>query len=233
MYAALENMGNLVDYGELAARLGSIVSFNREGNIIFWDDFEKTPLKWGLSAPGVGSTAGYSNEEALSGGQSVKLHIGAVSDDTSQMYRYFPRFATGKQGMEIAFSNQDRDYKFSFQASLRRATELYHMHVRIDFINDKIELLDENDVWQDVVTGMAFAYDVNLFHTFKVVVDSEAKRYTRIMIDRNEYNVAEYGFLSAPVPGIDSYQISMSIKNYAAVASSLYLDNFILTQNEP
>ena len=46
MYAALENMGNLVDYGELATRLGSIVSFNREGNVIFWDDFEKTPIKW-------------------------------------------------------------------------------------------------------------------------------------------------------------------------------------------
>ena len=233
MYAALENMGNLVDYGELAARLGSIVSFNREGNIIFWDDFEKTPIKWCCGCSGPPAFAGLSNEEVLSGGQSAKLLTDEIISTSATISRTFPRFASGKQGTEIAFSNQSSDYYLYITIYLKRTTYWYNPQLKIDFGADKIELYASDGQWHDIVTDLELASEENLFHYLKIVIDSENATYTRFMIDRQEINLEEYGLPKQIFPTIESFEVHYKIQNYEYADCKLYLDNFILTQNEP
>jgi len=233
MYAALENMGNLVDSGELAARLGSIATFNREGNIVFLDDFESTPIKWVRNTVGAGSFAGYSSEEAISGGQSVKLLTGAVVYDYAQIERYFPRFATGKQGIEVAFSNEAKNYVFSMNLYLRRTTFTYDPKVDINFNENSVALYASDGSWHDVLTDIEFSDTVNLFHHLKVVIDTNIHKYVRVMVDRHEVNVEEYGLPTTTLPTDESDGVRLRARTYATEAGKVYLDSLILTQNEP
>jgi len=233
MYAALENMGNLVDYGELAARLGSIATFNREGNIVFWDDFEHTPLKWTTDTSNPNSTVGLSDKEVLSGGQCVELVTGIHLGYETGIERTFPCFTTGKQGMEIGFSNELKEYRFYVEVFIREVTHYYRVRVRINFGLGKIELWADDSQWHEIATGIELTDTKNLFHYFKVVVDTGERRYTRIMLDRNEYNVEEYNMLKYVGATGESFEIKYYIRNYISTVCKMYLDNFILTQNEP
>jgi hypothetical protein len=233
MYAALENMGKLVDSGELAARLGSIVTFNREGNVIFWDDFERTPLKWEAQESDPGSSAKYSDETALFGGQCVKLVTGNVIGYTAGICRTFPRFTDGKEGIEIAFKNESQNYKFTISGYMKRVTYWFKFEVRVDFNVNKIELYADDSQWHDIVTGIEFSSEGHLFHSIKLVLNEKDGTYVRLLINRHEYNIEDYGIPYQVFPTNESFQVRFEIETYETEIAPLYLDNFILTQNEP
>ena len=130
MYAALENMGRLVDYGELAARLGSIVTFNREGNIVFWDDFENTPLKWDEYFTGAGYAINYTRETALSGGQCVKATTQNVQHRNAGLNRYFLSISEGRVGAEFAFSTDDEAVRVYFHIVYDNGVSNYGAYAR-------------------------------------------------------------------------------------------------------
>ncbi|GAI49683.1 unnamed protein product, partial [marine sediment metagenome] len=52
--AVKEVAGTLADMGELAARLSSIVEYDRRGDVVYLDDFEEPVLKWSPLAAGAG-----------------------------------------------------------------------------------------------------------------------------------------------------------------------------------
>jgi|LGOV01.1.fsa_nt_gb hypothetical protein len=233
MYAALENMGNLVDYGELATRLGSIVSFNREGNVIFWDDFEKTPIKWLNLTGGTGSYVALTNERALSGGQSVKIQAGPTAGFYAKIYRGFPFFATGRQGVELAFHPLSGGGYLYIQTDIYHKTFCYRPIVRLDLGFDDVHIWGDDDQWHQIESDIEYCGEGNLFHYFKLVLDTEKETYVRLMMDRFEYNIEEYRLPTVAFGGSPQYMIYLTIETKTTDYSKVCIDNFILTQNEP
>lgn len=233
MYAALENMGNLVDYGELAARLGSIVAFNREGNMVFWDDFEKTPLKWDIFFEGGVGSVGLTDESALSGGQSVKVTGYPSINRRAGIRRYFLLLSEGLLGAEFAFATEETTQYIYFHNSYDDGEYIYNSIIRIDVLAQTLELIDENLGWVTVATGIELLLNKQLFHIVKVVVNNETKKYVRVTIDREEINISKYNLSIYFYTEGKAVRIKIYNSANEAAAKTIYIDNFILTQNEP
>jgi len=233
MYAALENMGNLVDYGELAARLKSISTFNREGNVVFWDDFESTPLKWAVFFEGGTGTVGLTDEAALSGGQCVKATCYPTINRRAGIIRYFLLVSEGLIGAEFAFSTEETTQYIYFHLSYDTGIYIYNATFRLSVGAETLEIIDENLGWVTIATGVELMLDKQLFHHVKIVVDLKEKKYKRLILDRDEFNVEQYDMSIYWYS--DGKAIRAKIYNNALenVAKTFYIDNFILTQNEP
>ncbi len=184
MYAALENMGNLVDYGELAARLGSIVTFNREGNIVFWDDFEKTPLKWDEIATGGTGSVNYSSETALSGGQCVKAVTGGTIYSKAGIGRRFLETSIGQMGMEFAFAFESLDNTIYMVLTHDDGSSRKSLTVRLVCSSDILEVSIPGMGYITVLTDLGLYPDKHLFHHLKIAVNIETEKCVRVVFDR-------------------------------------------------
>jgi len=233
MYAALENMGNLVDYGELAARLGSIVTFNREGNMIFWDNFESTPLKWITWGAGPNFTVGYTSEVAFFGGQCVKLVTSSQNNGGAGIIRYLLLQQDTKIGVEIAFAPENNEQTFYILLAHDTGSYSKQAWIRFNCDTQTLALQDENVNWIEIATGLNFRMNKNTFHILKLVIDLKAGKYERILFDREEYNISEYGMRTWNSGYSKAFYTRINNVTNTTEAKTLYLDNFILTQNEP
>ena len=233
MYAALENMGNLVDYGELAARLGSIVTFNREGNIVFWDDFEGTPLKWAVEKEVGTETVGFSTFQVSSGGQALKIATVADATSSAGIRRFFPLFSTKKQGMEVSIrgSTTPSHLKLIYYTILNEKAHIYV--VKIDSDNEILQYYDEDADWITLDDNFGLKQAAYLFHHFKLVIDVERGYYVRLIIDRTEYSLNDIPAKIMNMYEPDYFYVKIVSENVTANMVNIYLDNFILTQNEP
>ncbi|GAI16225.1 unnamed protein product, partial [marine sediment metagenome] len=100
----LKTIYTLEDMAELVARLGSIVTFDRRGNIIWLDDFEGTLGKWGIETEGAGYSAQLSAEAARSGGFSAKLISPDDEEDRIGLKRWFPLPVESNIGFEFSWA---------------------------------------------------------------------------------------------------------------------------------
>ena len=233
MYAALEHLGSMVDYGELAARLGSIVTFNREGNIIFWDDFEKTPLKWNITAPQPGRSIHHSQETALSGGQCVRLQTPDDVQDAVGIRRDFLPLISGNLGVEISFKIVERAVDFYLFLIIHTGVSVCTFELKINLLNSDMYFKDNGATWEIVASGLKLSNADHLFHTLKIVLNTDNMKPLRVLLNRTEYSLAAFNVACSPNAGNKGILCKFAIYDHGIERSNLFLDNFILTQNEP
>jgi len=87
---------------ELAARTGSIVTFDRQGSVVFLTDFETGMSSWESAANGTGASVGVSPEHARNGAFSVKMVGGSDGGRSAQISRAFPYPVLNKYGLETS-----------------------------------------------------------------------------------------------------------------------------------
>lgn len=230
------------DIGELAARLGSIDTFDRRGNVIDLDDFESPILTWHTAASSTGMVR-HTSIQAWSGAQSVQLLCGILVDDYAQMNKRFSSLAPGKVGMEVHWRldnwggpGNDADYYFRLLHSRVDGTADYHFQIRYDrtlgrwyFLTDKnteAPILEQSmgDAWQP----------------FKLVIDTTTGKYERVILSAQEIDMSEYGgYVTTPAsynPGEIYTTLRITQRDGLGVGTNyLYMlvDDFLLTQNEP
>ncbi|GAG14536.1 unnamed protein product, partial [marine sediment metagenome] len=111
----------LQDMGELAARQGSIVTFDRRGNVIWYDDFESSLNKWLLYDLGVGAAVVESNEAARNGLVSCKVTTSAVLGQYSGIRHDHMIPVLSKLGFEISAAHENNILDIYFQWQLWNA----------------------------------------------------------------------------------------------------------------
>jgi len=231
-YAAFETIGRLVDLGELAVRLGSISHYNREGNVVFMDNFEYTPLKWlATLSDGHGSIA-YSAETAWSGGQCLKMTTGEILNELAYIKRYFPIIVFSKVGVEIAWKNVDTKYEWELYFEARKDGKRHIAWLQVNLDAKTLSLFDNTDYWTVIDANFKLAEGSHLFHIFKLVVDLATDEYLTLLVDDTEYSLTDYDLYQLTTTDPDSIDIRCQIKTKEAAANICYLDNFIFTQNE-
>jgi len=232
-YAAFETIGRLVDLGELAVRLGSSVFFNREGNVVFQDNCEYTPLKWITDVAGANSVIKYSNDQVYSGGQSLKMLAGDSDLDNAGMYRYFKTLGAARIGFEFSFTVSNTKHELDFYVRQFDGHEYIMGNIILDYEDKKIYLVPA--VGPDIVVEADFelaAYD-HLFHTAKLVIDLKTGKYVRLIVDRTEYDLTAYALYTHESDVLPMLQTTLMLVTNEAADSTIYVDNMIITENEP
>lgn len=232
-YAAKSTVYSLSDLGELAARLGSIVTFDRRGDIIFADDFSKGLAPYRTTGSGTGNSVAQAALHTKSGGFSVKLTAGSTNARNAQLQKYLPYPVVSNLGVEISFTvHADVDTLLFYLSLYDGATWLNPLIIYVQ-ASGKLQYLSSAGAYVDLATGLNLYEQDFMFHTLKYVVDFVNKKYVRCLLDHLSYDMTDIAFREAA--DATGANMAFVFTNFGEAGKNavVYADNLIITQNEP
>lgn len=232
--AAKTTLAPVTDLGELAARLGSIVTFDRRGDVVWIDDFEDGALKWALTTVGAGSVLEANADRARSGGNCVHAKPDNNSGDYCNMAMFAPYSSLSKYGFEISFTLNDGPIGYIVRLHIYDGTNRQESAIKLDRANKEILYLDSTNDWIKIADITNPNPNTRLFSTVKLVTDFENEKYVRAIFNSVEYDLSTHStYKVADVTGYHM-QIEFKVLEKAGVGDDdVYIDDAIITQNEP
>lgn len=223
---------SLSDMAELAARLGSIVTYDRYGDVVFLDDFEHGLGGYTLTLSSADGEIALDNTTRRSGTLSVGMNSGTGATPVVYMVRTLPAPVLGKIGVQTAFTLHANTSYLQFSVYWRDGTTSHQFGVRYTHTTGVLSYLDVTRVWIDLVTPGVLWVDSGLFHMLKLVVNLQTMQYERLDVDQGAYSMTGLEPTSDPDTGRPRLRMEIRYAGDGAVAAISYLDDLIVTQNE-
>jgi len=223
------------DVAELAARLGSIDTFDRRGNVIWMDNFDGGIEKWGY----------FTNFP-----RPKWLHIGHTGDgfcmevsrdagvgNMQEVDHTLPYPVLSKIGLEVSCNFIWGIWTVELFIDCYTGTKWYGGRVRYDFISKILSIaVDPWDARQELPSlGELIALGgISIFHNIKLVCDFATGKYERLVIDGVKYDLTSYYLWEEDSDVVPHLAVEYYIDNASAIGQcQSYLDSVIVTQNEP
>ncbi len=230
---ASEIVHSMDDMAELAARLGSPCTFNREGNVLFLESFESGLEAWLTWALGTGSSVECSAAWARTGGYCALLTNGAVSPNATRIRTSVHYPVLGAIGTEFTLAFDNNVWYIYVYLDHFDGTAQHRFNFRYDHSGKTLAIYtDAGYVTIDASISLA-VWGEYRYHDTKLVVDLATDKYVRLIFNNTEYELSAYSagtFASALGPYIDFW---LTVNGNETLTSHVYVDNVILTQNEP
>ena len=218
---------------ELAARLGSIDTFDRRGDVLWYDDFESGINAWDTTATGAGSSIDWVATTSQKGGFSMRLLAGPAVGRAAAAKHTSPLPVSTKVGFEASFTvDSDIDY-ISFQQTYQDALQ-YAAKINYDETGTgSLYYYDSANNPQLIVAGLGLLGSTYVFHTIKLVIDIVNNEYVRLILDNTEYDLSSLGIYAAGALGGAQWFQNIKVFSGAVAGTTSYIDSVIVTQNEP
>lgn len=223
----------LGDMAELAARLGSIVTFDRRGDVVFLDSFDCGLSAWNVKTVVSGSDAYPVVTPTRSPGLAITLVTPADTYDFQAIYRVFPLTVLGKVGVECSFTPVDDLAYFALDLAYYDGAKVWDFTIWYDHVLGEITVSAADGSYPVIGSpGVQRVYGGSMC-VLKAVVDILMVKYDRVLFNEHTYDGSEYG----PVGNValDKPVLVMIVQGWSATAANIgvTIDDFILTQNEP
>ena len=227
-----ETVYRLDDMGELAARLGSPVAYNRAGLVLFMDTFEDGLAAWTQASPGLGGHVWPANTKSWQGGLAAELISGTGAMAHASIAKYQPPIAPTNIGTHAVFALDAALHMFEVQVTVGDGVNRYYFFIRYDpppgLLSYRTGLVAYT---QFAICGTLFS-DANNWHNLKLVVDSSLYQHVRFYLDNIEYSMA------GMVPYFDNVahrpftEVCIKVWGDGFVSTTFYIDNVVLTFDE-
>ena len=224
VWGEIRSMGN----SELAVRTHAPpLMFDRRGDVLRWIDFESATPTYSFD----GGAPGYrSNEYAAPGGEfSMKADLGAwgsmgVEQPTAD-------FHVGRLGVQAMFATDvTTASNYYVDISHDDGSDRWFGRMTLNVPADTITLYTHGAY--PTVGTFDFDPEFYNFSTIKMVVDIEKGKYVRAIVFGQEIDISMYDmyYLGGSVHRKIEYGAQVKTLGTAGV---FYVDNIILTENEP
>lgn len=223
----------LEDMAELAVRLGSIDTFDRRGNVILLDDFEGGILKWLPNGQGVGWSVTWDSTHARNGAFSAKLVTRAQADYWVNISRYFSFPAVSRMGFEFSWTNEVFMRDVQIKVLLHSGTAQHEAAIKWLATDQFFYYHNNLGVFSITPYKLMFFNGVPVFHTIKVVVDFIEGKYVRLIANNFQYDLSALKYERTEFALTPRAYVAIQIRTDAAVNVVSYIDDVIITQNEP
>lgn len=215
------------DVGELAARLGSPVTHDRRGNVLWFDDFEGLLNKWDTIA-GAGGSVSLSTTECRMGTQSCKIVTGAAAGSQIRASVAYP--SQSKLGFEIAFRAMS-PHVIGFRSIVYTGQQQQKFYIQLDIDEGTLEFYQEGFIWTNFASGLPTDFS-NCFYIAKLVIDPVTGKYTRFVLNYQEYDLSSY--ISVAQDNLEPPRLVCHyIADSPGFCATDYVDGAIITGNEP
>ena len=222
----------LTDLAEVAARLKSIDTHDRRGNVIWLDDFEDGITKWFTSTGGVGASAAASADYARNGILSARLVTGDLIDDFADMTHFSPFPVRSRVGFEASYSHVNVNFSIIHQMVFYDGQFEHIAAIRFDDTTGMFQYRDSTGAWVEFCAD-PILWSVPRFMTLKLVIDLNSFKYVRVIIGNVEYDLSNIDYRHPASAALAQWQQNITL--YTAVNANriIHVDDVILTQNEP
>lgn len=222
----------LEDMGELAVRLGSIVSHDRRGNVIFLEDFEYNANRWALVNNGAGAAIAINTDTYRSPDQCLRFTLGDADGNLSYAEALLPLPRDTGLGLEASWALNSAAEYVSCHFDWFDGTNWKRAGIRYDIEDEELQVCTDLNVWTAFATGIDLREDSEMFHTMKVVVDLINNAYIRAIVNHVEYSLSAYTpYVTASATSPQLRPI-LEAANAAAGNRNVWVDDVIITRNE-
>jgi len=223
----------LDDMAELAARLDGVQGVDRLGHVIYLNTFESglTGIYFWGDAPGclMYPSGDYSKSQGVSAYLATRaVATSEVSWVRGQMYP-----STLQLGEEFSFSLFGAVRYVRLYLDVFTGARWFQFYLRYDHTNGDLHYYVPGPGWTPLVNLGILYSGFNIWHNVKLVIDLTTMSYVRALIDGVVYLMT--GLIPMSAGNLTAAHIAPggSVYTSTPVVAELYLDNFILTQNEP
>ena len=218
--------------GELAVRNRSIVNFDRRGNVVWMDDFEASTLKWDSFLSGTGASVGLSTDTAKNESQCIKLVAGSDDDQMAALTKWMSLPPSTLLGFEISVSVDTAMSTFFGGFTVNTGTHTHDASIMLDIINGRLSYWNSGHAWTHLTETLEFRKDIHMFYTFKFVIDTATMTWKRVLFADEVYDLTGVPLYSDTYVSAKELCLTMIATGLGESNPYIYLDDFILTQNE-
>jgi len=228
-----ETVHGLQDMGELAVRLGSPDTFDRRGNIVFWDGFEGSTNKWTPTLAGANADWRWTAEHARTGGFAGQLRPGDGGAGVARIRHREPYPVMSRFGLEASFNMNLLATPTDLILDLSAPAGGLSGRIRYDWIAGTLQYMDNGGLWVNLDAALGLPAGLDEFNTFKIVIDGIRGEYVRCIVNERAYVMT--GIPLAPVYEVIPPCLGIHIQANSVVpfAGPHEVDDVIVTQNEP
>ena len=231
--AAIATIATVTDLGELAARLGSIVTFDRRGNVILADSFEDTLSAWSSATQGTGASVAQSNASARSKQYSARLITGDVIGDYARISLVRSSAVLGKMGIEVSFNGPSSTERWVIGLIVYTGAKQRYMQCTIDGASTTLTIIKSGGLAHPLTLPYAPYAGSKVFHTLKMVGDFSALTLSRLLLDDTSFDLSALGMTNLDNTALPILYAQVQFETLAASNKTGYADDIIITQNEP
>lgn len=236
LYTSKKTTYGLADLGELAARLGSIATYDRRGDIVFIDGFDSDLSAYTVTGDGDDWSVTQSAISSRNGGYAAQMVCGSDDDRRAEMIKYLPYPALAGWGVEFSFNLQTwHEWLLLYMVISEGAGgKLWEAALSYNQDTSLLEYMDDTGGYSTLQEDLDLYCHLTLFHTIKVVIDFENGKYVRALLDDRSWDMSTYTLHSANVlAGAPYSKVNIEAQGEAGKNATLYVDGLIITQNEP
>ena len=227
---------------ELAARLGSLLTFDRRGTVFWYDDFCDAPLSWLSVTAGTPIGSGYSvtlsNTEVCRGDGAMKVVSSDTDDEYVSAVRHIGGMAAGRIGLDtIVTSPMDIDNHAFVGLICYDGDNQLSAGIRLSYgaiSYKKSTSFDDysNSEWTQFST--AYSPTGHSPTHVKLVVDVTTQKYVRCIVGGVEHDLSSYDMWSYPSTTPQKVlPFFGALTTGTGVNYENYFDHAILTHQEP
>ncbi len=222
-----------LDLAEIAVRLGSIVSHDRRGDVMFLDSFESGKEKWAETISGDGAAVDLATDQARNGAYSVLLTAGTTNAMYAQVTHFVPFPELGPMGFEFGFLPLTGLTALWWHMDVYSGTTRTRFRVRWRGSDNDLQYEDSAGTWVTFATDVTPFSGSTLFNVGKLVADPSTGDHVRFLLNDVTYSLAGIAG-SSVATGTDAHLTMAALAFGDSIANrQCYVDDFILTRNEP
>lgn len=221
------------DLDELAARLGSIVTFDRRGDILFLESWEEGYRNWSLTAVGTGSSIGLTLLSARSGAFALRMIPGSDGSRLALAQRIWSYPVFTPFGLEASFTLATNLESFFMGMYVYTGAICWQLWGRYLAATQMVQVYVPPANWVSVFQVPNPIGDPKAFHTFKLVADPSTGRYVRALFDSQAVSLAAYSLTAPAIVQPPQLMVQLQANSIPLNVCTVNLDDIIVTQNEP
>lgn len=223
----------LEDQAELAVRMGSIVSFDRRGQVHWMDHGQGGLSPWGITGSGTGNDVLIVADNTYWPGYAIKMVSGSDGGGVSQIDRPFHPQELNQWGVEVALFFPTEFDTFDIFIDLFTGTQVYEADYFIQRSDDGLYIADAT---LGAVKIATIANPVNAYgkyHLMKLVVDMETKQYVRALYDDEEFDISAYSTPVSAASDTPEARLILYLVGRNGHNDSAVIGHVIVTVGEP
>lgn len=223
----------VMDLAELAARLGSIVVFDRRGDVTFLENFDNGHARWDTTLEGADASVSISPDHFRTAGYSVALTCGSDGQRSAGIRILTPYPRQANYGLEASFTLEALHIAFVLGLTIYDGTDAHNFVVRYLRATGTLQYLDQDGNYQALTPTCRTYESDHLFNSLKLVATPITDVYDRAILNRQAYDLTALTGRVTPNLADQHFQIDIFYTGAADENPVGYVDDVILTQDEP
>jgi len=223
----------LDDLGEHAVRLGSPVLWDRRGDVLVADAFDRGLGEWNWNYNGTGADVQLWTGENRQGAYCVNLVAGKTTNGWAGISRAIPYAVRSRIGLEASVGLDADTSNWQWAITWRDGAWVWDARMRYDFQNQVLQYYDDAAAWQTFATGVKVRAWSGAWSTGKLVVDLTTQEYVRALFADHEYDLSAYGIVKSTTATVVELTVSLIQFGVLGANPEGKVDSVIVTRNEP